>query len=241
MLADLAREGLASWWGPLLAFAAGLISCASPCVFPLVPGYVTFVAGSGAAGERRRLLPILLFIGGFTIVFTALSLFARSLVPVLDSREGKIVEGAVIFVLGLLMILYALGRGPLALFAERRPFLERARLGTVGALPLGMAFAAGWSPCLGPVLSGILALAAGSGSSIRAAVLLISYSAGLGVPFLLVGLGIQRLEALNAVQRHYRWISALSGVLLVGIGILVATGELTRVFAPLISRFTPAL
>ena len=114
-------------------------------------------------------------------------------------------------------------------------------MGTVGALPLGMAFAAGWSPCLGPVLSGILALAAGSGSTYRAALLLICYSLGLGLPFLLVGLGIQRLGALAAVQRHYRWISGISGGLLVGVGVLVATGALTRVFAPLIGRFTPAL
>ena len=92
---------------------------------------------------------------------------------------------------GVLMIGYALRRGSMALYAERRPFLARVRPGSVGAVPLGMAFAAGWTPCIGPVLGSILAIAA-SGSTARAVLLLVSYSAGLGVPFLLVGLGVTR-------------------------------------------------
>jgi cytochrome c-type biogenesis protein len=138
------------------------------------------------------------------------------------------------------MLAYALRRGGSALFAERRPFLSRVRPGTVGALPLGMAFAAGWTPCIGPVLGGILAIAT-TGGTARGVLLLVSYSLGLGVPFLLVGLGVQRLMgALGWVKRHYTWIAGASGTLLVVVGVMLVTGVFTRVFAPL-ARFAPGL
>jgi cytochrome c-type biogenesis protein len=242
MVADIVENGLASWWAPALAFVAGVVSFASPCVFPLVPGYVSFVGGGRAIDEDERpLLPILLFILGFSIVFTALGVAGTEVFRALRSTAAQRIGGAVVIVLGLIMVAYALGRGPAALFSEHRPLLERARPGTVGALPLGMAFALGWTPCIGPVLGGILALAASSGSSARGALLLFVYSLGLGLPFLLVGLGIQRLMgAAGWLRRNYRTIAGVSGLLLVAIGVLIVTGTFTRWLAPL-ARYAPGL
>jgi cytochrome c-type biogenesis protein len=242
MVAGLVDTGLSSWWAPALAFVAGVVSFASPCVLPLVPGYLSFVTGGRATeGEGRRpLLPILLFIFGFTIVFTLLGAFAGSFVRFFRDAWFQRVAGLVVVGLGLLMLAYALGRGPAALFAERRPLLDRTRPGTFGAFPLGVAFAAGWTPCIGPVLAGILGIAAAGGSA-KGAVLLAVYSLGLGVPFLLVGLGADRLmQSLGWVRRRYRAIAAVSGAFLIAVGVMLMTGTFQRVIAPL-ARFTPGL
>jgi cytochrome c-type biogenesis protein len=242
MIADIVQTGLTSWWAPVLAFVAGMVSFASPCVFPLVPGYVSFVSGERAIdGETPRpLVPILLFIAGFTLVFTLLGAFASTFVPLLKDETGQRVAGLVVVVIGVFMIGFALQRGALVLYAERRPFLTRVRPGSVGALPLGMAFAAGWTPCIGPALAGILAIAA-TQSTLRGVFLLIAYSLGLGVPFLLVGLGVQRfVGAFGWVRRHYAWIAGVSGGLLIVVGVMLMTGTFTRLFAPL-ARFGPGL
>jgi cytochrome c-type biogenesis protein len=242
MIADFVQTGLTSWWAPALAFVAGLVSFASPCVFPLVPGYISYVSGERAVdGEiERPLAPILLFIAGFTIVFTLLGAFAERFVPIFKGDAGQWIGGAVVIAIGVFMIGYALRRGSITLYAERRPFLSKVRPGTVGALPLGMAFAAGWTPCLGPVLTGILAIAV-TQSTGRGILLLLAYSLGLGVPFLLVGLGVQRfMGAFGWVRRNYAWIAGVSGAFLIVVGVLLATGEFTRIIAPL-SRYGPGL
>ncbi len=182
-------------------------------------------------------MPILLFIGGFTIVFVLLGAFASTFIEVFRGDVGQRIGGALVIAFGVLMIGYAFGRGSMALYAERRPFLQKVRPGTVGALPLGMAFAAGWTPCIGPVLGSILAIAA-SGSTGRGVVLLTAYSAGLGVPFLLVGLGVTRfMGAFGWVKRHYSAIAAVSGALMVAVGVLLFTGQFTRLVAPLARNF----
>ena len=232
---------LTSWWAPALAFAAGVVSCASPCVFPLVPGYVSFVSGTELRDDAQRpIVPILLFILGFAVVFTALGAFSSALVPAVKSRAGQIVSGAIIAVFGSLMLAYAFGLGGTFLFGERRPYLERARSGTVGALPLGMAFAAGWTPCIGPVLGGILGLAAIGGVG-RGMFLLFVYSLGLVLPFLLIGLGLTRfLGAFDWVKRNYRLIAGVSGAALVTIGLLMASGYWTP-WVERLARFAPGL
>jgi cytochrome c-type biogenesis protein len=238
MLADYVQTGLSSWWAPGLAFAAGVVSFASPCVFPLVPGYLSFI--SGAEGQDDRpLVPILLFIGGFALVFTALGAFTSAVIPSwILSPAGQRIAGAVIIAFGVFMILYALRRGGAALYAERRPYLERIKPGRAGAFPLGMAFAAGWTPCIGPVLGGILAIAA-SGSSARGAGLLLLYSLGLGVPFLLIGLGAHRLvRSLSFIQRHYRVIAGISGGVMVTIGVLLVSGLWVSILAPFLRAGT---
>jgi cytochrome c-type biogenesis protein len=242
MLAGLVDTGLSSWWAPALAFAAGVVSFASPCVLPLVPGYVSFITGSRATeGEGRRpILAILLFILGFTLVFTLLGAFAGTFVPFFRNPWFQRAAGLVVLVIGLLMLGYGFRRGSPALYAERRPLLERVRPGTAGALPLGVAFAAGWTPCIGPVLGGIIAIALGGGT-VKGAALLAIYSLGLGLPFLLVGLGADRLvKRLGWVRKHYRAIAGVSGALLVTVGVLLMTGLFRQVFAPL-ARFGPGL
>jgi cytochrome c-type biogenesis protein len=245
MIADV-NQSLATWWAPALAFLAGIVSFASPCVFPLVPGYISFVTGESVAGtaegERRvHLGPILLFIAGFTIVFTLYGAFSTTFVRIFKGTTGQVIAGAVVVALGLLMIGYGMRRGSLSLYMERRPFLERVRPGPAGALPLGMAFAAGWTPCIGPVLGGIL-LIASTQSAARGAMLLVFYSLGLGVPFLLIGVGLQWLTgALGWVRRHYTAISVVSGGLLVMVGVLLMTGLFTRYLVAPLQRFAPQL
>jgi cytochrome c-type biogenesis protein len=235
------QSDLTTWWAPALAFAAGVVSFASPCVFPLVPGYVSFVTGERATEETARpMLPILLFIAGFSVVFTLLGAFSSALLPSVRGVTGQRVAGAVVLVFGVLMVATALGRGSVRLYAEHRPFLQRVRPGPVWAVPLGMAFAAGWTPCIGPVLGGILALAS-QGSTARGSLLLLCYSAGLGLPFLVVGLGIGRfMGAVGWVRRHFAPITAISGAMLVLVGALLLSGQFTRLFAPL-ARYAPGL
>src|SRR3990170_1620562 len=204
MLAGLVEDGLSAWWAPALAFAAGVVSFASPCVFPLVPGYLSFVAGGEAQDESRPVVPILLFIGGFAAVFTALGAFTGAMTRILRSPAGVRVSGAIIIAFGVLMVLYALRLGSPSLFAERRPLLSRVRPG-------------------------------------RAWV----FSLGLGLPFLLVGLGIRKLMgALNWVKRNYHWIAGISGGVMIAIGVLVITNTWTRLMAPVlraISNFNPPI
>jgi cytochrome c-type biogenesis protein len=226
-------EALTTWWAPALAFAAGVVSCASPCVLPLLPGYLSYVSGAAGRDGRRPVVPMLLFVLGFAVVFTALGAFSKVFVPVFRSEWGQRVAGILVVATGLLMVLFALRVGSPALFAERRPFLSRVRPGPAGALPLGMAFAVGWTPCIGPVLAGILGLALAQGGGTWGAVLLFFYSLGLGLPFVLIGLGVSRLtSALAFVKRNYHWFAGVSGGVLVVIGILLAT----NLWVPLLSR-----
>ena len=166
LIADVVQHGLQQWWAPFLAFAAGVVSCASPCVLPLVPGYVAFVSGGQAPGTDRRqaAAPLLLFILGFTLVFTfVFGLAASSTGRWLRLPAGQRVAGAVVVVFGVFMILYALRIRLPWLYREGRPLLSRVHPGTAGALRLGMAFAVGWTPCIGPVLGAVLTPGGGPG------------------------------------------------------------------------------
>jgi cytochrome c-type biogenesis protein len=247
----VSQSELEAWWAPALAFLAGAVSFASPCVFPLVPGYVAYITGETAGadeGAGNSLLPILLFIAGFTLVFTLFGAFASTFVHLLRGTTAQWISGIFVGVMGVLMIVYSVGRGRAGMYADRRPLLARFRpnselgqkMGKFGGFPLGVAFGAGWTPCIGPVLAAILGIAA-SESTGRGIVLLVSYSLGLGLPFLLVGLGIQRfMGAFGWIRRNYVAIGVVSGCLLVIMGVLIVTGEFTRLLAPLANR-APAL
>jgi cytochrome c-type biogenesis protein len=248
---------LLAWWAPLLAFAAGLVAFASPCVLPLVPGYLSFVTAASrprgadggatavAVSRRARLTPMLLFVAGFSLVFTAIGAFAGVVIPVVRSTAGQRVAGLVVLSVGVFLLLYAFRLGPASLYAERRPLLDRVRPGNAAAFPLGMAFAAGWTPCIGPVLAGVLALATTQDDPTRAALLLLVFSSGLGVPFILIGLGVDGLfRRLSFLQRHYRAIAGVSGGFLVVVGLLVVSGMWFRVMAPflqIVNRFEPPI
>lgn len=222
------------------AFAAGFVSFLSPCVLPLVPGYVSFVSGVGVseAGARpgRVMTSTAAFVVGFASVFVLFgagaALFGNVLLT--NRRSLEIVAGAFIVFAGLVM---AGVRLPLTLLREKH-FHPRRPVGLVGAGLVGVAFGVGWTPCIGPTLAAILALAAAGASPAQGAILLAVYAVGLGVPFHVFGLGFTRALGLVAVlRRHQRVIGAVSGGLLVVFGVLVATGSLTRLTADL-TRFT---
>jgi cytochrome c-type biogenesis protein len=245
MIADAAR-GVTEWWGPAVAFAAGVVSFASPCVLPLVPGYLSFVTGGQDLSTRRRLLPIVLFILGFSVVFTFVFGFtANAARSWFLTSTGRRVAGGFVLAFGLFMLLYAFRANVTWLYREGRPLLSKVKPGGFGAFPLGMAFAVGWTPCIGPVLGAISTLAFNQGTTFRVVFLLFMYSMGLGLPFLLVGLGIGRLmRGMRFISRNYHWFAGVSGAAMVAIGVLLVTGEWTRLTAPLfrfINRFTPAL
>lgn len=242
-----------AWWAPLLAFAAGIVAFASPCVLPVVPGYLSFVTAAGGRhastvpkrNTRRQTIPVLLFVAGFSVVFTSLGAFAGVLVPIVRSTTGQRIAGLVVLAVGVFLVMYALRLGSASLFAERRPMLSRVRPGRVAAFPLGMAFAAGWTPCIGPVLAGTLALAATQSDPLRSAILLFAFSMGLGVPFVLIGLGVGGLmRRLSFLQRHYRAIAGGAGSILVVIGALLVTDMWVRLMAPLlrvVNSFEPPI
>jgi cytochrome c-type biogenesis protein len=242
----------------MLAFAAGVVAFASPCVLPLVPGYLSFVSATAVGGPSRPLggiavaertrapiAPILLFVAGFSLVFTALGAFAGVLVPIVRSSAGLRIAGVVVIAAGALMIATGLRRGSAALYSDRRPFLAKVRPGRATAFPLGMAFAAGWTPCIGPVLGGILALAVAQGGSARGAFLLLAFSLGLGLPFVLAGIGVGRaMGAFDAIRRHHDTINLISGGILVAIGVLLVSGLWTQILSPvfrLVNRFEPPI
>jgi len=234
---ELVQQGLTTWWAPLLAFLAGVLSFASPCVFPLVPGYVSFVTGTQMEGEgpRKSLGPVVLFIAGFALIFTLLGAFSSVFVPIMKSALGLRVAGLVVLLFGAAMVVYALRVGRPSLYAEHRPFLSRVKPGPAGALPLGMAFAVGWTPCIGPVLGGILLLAGAQGGSVKGAGLLFVYSMGLGVPFLLVAIGIGwGMRRLDWIKRNYRWVAGISGGLMMLVGVLLISGYWLQLLAPML-------
>jgi len=224
---------------PLLAVVAGLISFSSPCCLPLVPGYLSYVSALPvtelADREARRVTvrAALLFVAGFSMVFTVLGVGA-TLVGSLFLRYQDIVVrffGVVIIALGL--VTAGAARLPF-LMRERRLDLSRLPRGPAFAFPMGMAFAAGWAPCVGPVLATILATAAASGTVAWGAALLLLYSAGLGVPFVLLALGFARAQrSLAWLRRNGRRIEVAGGALLVAVGALFVTGRWQPLFRPL--------
>ena len=224
---------------PLFAVVAGLISFSSPCCLPLLPGYLSYVSALPVSelGDRQaRMVTLrasLLFVAGFTVVFTALGVVAQLLGSVFLANGGPVVRwfGVPIIILGLSTM--GVLRLPF-LMRERRMDLARVPRGTAWAFPMGMAFAAGWAPCLGPVLATIYATAAVSGTAVWGAVLLMLYSAGLGVPFVALALGFNRAQrSMGWLRRNGRRIEVAGGAMLVLVGLLFVTGRWQGYFQPL--------
>jgi cytochrome c-type biogenesis protein len=222
----------------LTAFVAGIISFLSPCVLPLVPGYLSIISGVSLdqlkedahdKGLRRRvILASIMFIIGFSISFIALGATATAVTKSLLVRMPILrkIAGAVIFIFGL----HVLGVFRInALYQDKRMHNVQTKSGLFGALVLGMVFALGWSPCLGPILATILALASEQDTVGRGVFLLAIYSLGLGVPFLLTSLGLNRfLSFYTRFKRHFRALEIVSGVLVLAIGVLIFTDQMTR-------------
>jgi cytochrome c-type biogenesis protein len=216
------------------AFAVGFVSFISPCVLPLVPGYLSAVSGVSIAemqeGERslaRILLPAIVFCLSFTAVFVALGMTATGLGSTLRDSRGTLdkVAGGVIIALGLFFVLTPFVP---KLNREWRPDALISRAGSGGPLIAGAAFAVAWTPCVGPTLGAILSAAAIQDTVGKGAILLTFYSLGLAVPFLITAVAFTRAwSAFRWLRDRYLIVTALSGVILIGMGLLLLTGELT--------------
>jgi len=223
-----------------VASAAGVVSIATPCCLPLIPGYLAYVSGVGA-GETGRTQRVLgtaaLFVLGFAVVFTALGATASVLGSFLLQRLPALIKvgGVVVIAMGLATL--GVLRIPF-LYREKRFDLNRVRSGPAGAVPLGMAFAFGWTPCIGPVLGAILTTAATARTASKGAFLLFMYSLGMGIPFLLLALAYARAgRTFGILRRHGRAIERAGGALLVVVGVLLVTGAWQRLFTPLARLF----
>jgi cytochrome c-type biogenesis protein len=242
----------------LAAFGAGLLSFISPCVLPLIPGYLSYISGvsldemrgtprpGGAtvavaappAARRRVLISSLAFILGFSLVFIALGASATAIGHFVTARLSLLgrIAGVIIILFGL----HTMGVLRIDwLYQEKRVQTKTTPTSFIGAMLVGIAFAFGWTPCIGPILAGILAIAAtrsGVGQGVR---LLAAYSLGLAVPFFAAALAINRFfAALSRIRKHYHMIELVSGGMLVVIGVLIFTNKFT-VIAQWLSPYLP--
>lgn len=214
-----------------ISFTAGVLSFLSPCVLPLIPSYVSFITGLSLEDVQRSrriaLVNSLLFIAGFTVVFLALGATATVVGQLLFRQREWVsrIGGVLVIVFGLYLV-GAFNFGFLA--RDRRVHVANKPLGYLGTFLVGMAFAAGWTPCIGPILGGVLTFTASSADLNRGLLLLSAYSLGLAVPFLLAALMIERFMAtLQRYRSALAWTSRVSGVLLIIVGLLMVTGSMT--------------
>lgn len=224
-----------------VALLAGLVSFLSPCILPLVPGYLGFVSGT-AASKSRVVLGTSLFVAGFGAVFVALGSLAALLGPIVNgplARPIEIVLGAIIVILGFVMM------GQFAWLQRTIKPQVSARLGLIGAPLLGLAFGLGWTPCIGPTLSAVLALASSSDNPWRGAILSVFYTIGLGLPFILLAAGFGwATRSVGFVRRHIRAFNIGGGALLILLGLLFVTGLWTSIvnaIQEVYVGFTPGL
>jgi cytochrome c-type biogenesis protein len=231
-----------------LAFAAGLISFLSPCVLPIVPGYIGYLSGVSVGGmgaaqplapsRTRALLHASLFVIGFSLVFVALGASAtamgatlRGLLPVLQRVGGVAVALFGLYLLGVLRLGF--------LMRERRMQLASRPAGKVGSVLAGVAFGAGWTPCIGPVLASVLLYAGMEETMGRGMLLLMAYAVGLGVPFLVAAVALDRfLAGTRALRRWGRPLQRATGAVLLLLGVMLATGRFAQLTA-MLARYTP--
>ena len=229
----------------VISFAAGILSFLSPCVLPLVPGYISLMSGvsidnlkEGVSSRRAVIINSLAFNAGLSVIFLVLGTTAGLVGAAITSNPWvRIIGGLVIIAFGLQLIgLLKIA----ALYKDTRFFSSDKPRGVLGSAALGMAFAAGWTPCIGPILGGIIGLAATSGGWRSGLVLSAFYSAGLAVPFLLTGLGInQFLSFYKNFRRHLHKVEVVSGVVLILVGLLVMTGQSTLLASSKVMGLVP--
>lgn len=232
--------------GIFVALLAGLLSFLSPCVLPLVPSYVSFITGLGmeeleqGGGEVKKvtLVHSLLFVGGFTLIFLAMGAGATAIGQLLREHKELVarIGGLIIIFFGLLL----LGVIPIPLFSrEKRYQFQNKPVGYVGTAAVGMAFGAGWVPCIGPILGAILTLAANTESVAQGMALLFVYSLGLAIPFVLSALALTAFLAwFQKFRRYIRYVEWAAGILLILVGLLLVTGKFT-LLAGWLTQFTP--
>ncbi|HYL15477.1 MAG TPA: cytochrome c biogenesis protein CcdA [Terriglobales bacterium] len=232
---------------PIAAFLAGLISFLSPCVLPLVPGYVSLISGTGVEelkSQEARVLPKLMlnsaaFIFGFSVVFITLGAISSEVGQLLARYKSLLAQVA-----GVVIVLFGLHLTGLlrinALYADKRLHNIKGGSSTLGAFAIGFAFAFGWTPCVGPILAVILGFAAAQDSLIKGVMLLAIYSLGLAVPFLLTSLGIERfLKFYGRFRAHMHAVEIASGGLLIALGVLLVLGRFTVIsnYLSFLNRF----
>jgi cytochrome c-type biogenesis protein len=224
-----------------VAFTAGLISFLSPCVLPLIPSYMAFITGVSLEelSEHENLKKVritvvlnsLFFILGFSSIFIAMGASATFIGTFLQEniRWFEIIGGIVVIILGL----HFAGVFKLKfLERERKIHVKNKRLGLLGTFAVGMAFGAGWTPCVGPILGSILTLAATTQDVGKGIILLVLYSLGLGLPFFLAGILIHKFfEYFKAVRKYFRIITTVGGILLIIVGVLLISGYFTAMFS----------
>ena len=211
----------------LIAFLEGIITFLSPCLLPMLPIYISYFAGGGERSNKKTLKTALGFVLGFTLIFVAMGALAGTLGSFLTRYQT-----AVNIVCGLVVILFGLnymGVLHLSFFKGVGASMEKDNLDFFSAVLFGMVFSIGWTPCVGVFLGSALMLASQQGHAVEGMLMLLSYSLGLGVPFLFSAVLIDRLKgAFNWIKAHYKQVNLVSGGLLVIIGILMATGTLGR-------------
>ncbi len=228
--------------GLAIAFTAGLLSFLSPCVLPLIPSYITFITGMGfedvTRSRRTTLTHALLFVFGFSLIFIALGASATALGNLLLGYRDWItrIGGVLVIIFGLYM-LGVLNMGMMS--KDTRFHLSDKPVGYLGTVIVGIAFGAGWTPCIGPILGAILTYAGTSGNVSHGMGLLATYSLGLAVPFLLSALLMERfLGAFQKFRKHMGLVNKISGVLLIIVGVLMLTNWFTML-AGYLDQFTP--
>lgn len=229
-------------FGVLIAFSAGLLSFLSPCVLPLIPSYVTFITGLSLDdvqnARRTALVHGLLFVLGFTLIFMLLGAGATMLGQALLQHRDVIsrVGGVVIIIFGL----YLLGVLNIGFMSrERRFHVADKPVGYLGTVFVGFAFGAGWTPCLGPILGSILVYTSTQADLVRGLWLLFAYSLGLAVPFVLAAVAIDRFSSFfQRMRKQMVWVSRISGLVMIGIGILLVTNYFT-ILASWLTGLTP--
>jgi cytochrome c-type biogenesis protein len=237
LLGLVASSDAATGVGIPLALAAGFVSFLSPCVLPLVPGYLSTVVGvtpvdlKEGVSARRVLVPSLLFIASFSAIFILLGMSATLIGSALTTHKAELeqIGGVVIILMGLIFLATPF----IGMFNREWHSETLLRLaGRGGPVVAGAAFAIAWTPCTSITLSAILTQAAVSGSAAHGALLLAFYSAGLAIPFLLIALAFERMtNALTVVKRHFPVIIGIGGVVMIGLGVLILTGEFTTLNA----------
>ena len=231
-----------------IAFIAGILSFLSPCVLPLVPGYISLMSGvsidrlkeggSGVNARRAVIINSLAFNAGLSVIFLALGTTAGLVgASIISNPWVRGIGGVIIILFGLQLIgLLKIS----TLYKDTRFFSNEKPRGAVGSFTLGIAFAAGWTPCIGPILGGIIGLAAASGGWRSGLVLSAFYSAGLAIPFLVTGLGINQFLAFyGKFRRHLHKVEVVSGVVLIVVGLLVMTGQSTLLTSSKLAAWLP--
>jgi len=216
----------------LISFLEGIITFISPCLLPMLPIYISYFAGGGERTMKKTLGNALGFVLGFTLVFTAMGALAGSLGQLLQRHQQlvNVVSGLIVIVFGL----NYMGVLRLNLFRGSGRGVNIADLGFFSAMIFGIIFSVGWTPCVGAFLGSALILASQQGQVLAGVGMLLCYSLGLGIPFLVSAVLIDRLkEAFTFIKRHYRVVNALCGAFLIVIGMMMATGNLGRLLAAL--------